>query len=182
MRIQKTEIPGLCVIETEPSFDERGSFSRIYCSKQYEALGLDVLPDQTSLSYNHQKGIIRGLHFQAPPFAESKIVTCATGAAFDVVLDLRSNSPMYGRALWFQLNENQGKSIYVPKGCAHGFQTLADHTLILYMISPAYNAKAAKGVRWDDPNFGIPWPLKNEAILSKKDRMLPLLSEIKNPF
>ena len=178
MRIEITEIPGLFIIESDTYFDDRGSFSRIHCHKEFEANGLDFHPEQSSLSFNKYRGTIRGLHFQAYPFSEAKFVTCIRGAAFDAVVDLRRSSPMFGKAFWFNLDANRSESIYVPKGCAHGFQTLTDETTLLYMISSSYQEKFAKGIRWNDPAFNIPWPIKDSVRLSERDQLLPLLNDL----
>ena len=178
MRFEPTEIPGLFVIESASNQDNRGSFCRIQCRQEFEAHGLIPYPEQSSLSYNRHRGTVRGLHFQEPPFSEAKLVTCVGGSAFDAVVDLRRASPMFGKALWFNLDAKQTKSIYVPEGCAHGFQTLADETTLLYMISTSYQEVAAKGVRWNDPEFDIPWPIKDFSYLSERDKLLPMFSDL----
>jgi len=178
MRFQTTDIAGVLIVKTEPSQDDRGSFSRLHCRQEFVDRGLMPYPEQSSLSHNRRRATVRGLHFQAPPFAEAKLVCCVTGAIFDVVVDLRHASPTFGRAEWFSLAADRTRMIYVPEGCAHGFQTLEDHTTLLYMISASYRASAARGIRWNDPALGIPWPLAEDALLSERDQSLPLISDI----
>jgi dTDP-4-dehydrorhamnose 3,5-epimerase len=182
MRFEPTEIGGVVRIESDPAGDARGFFARVHCSREFAGHGIDLAPAQTSLSSNRRRGTVRGLHYQVPPFAEAKLVCCVAGAAFDAVVDLRRASPTFGRALWLTLEAGRANMIYVPVGCAHGYQTLADDTTLLYMISAPYHAAAARGVRWDDPALAIPWPERANVFLSDRDKKLPLLAQLEADF
>lgn len=178
MRFLPTEIEGAFLIELKPIHDERGFFARTFCRDEFAAHGLEVEIVQCNLSSNKLRGTLRGLHFQAEPVAEAKIVSCARGAIFDVIVDLRPESASYGRSFCTDLDAEQHRLLYAPKGCAHGFQTLAPDTMVAYQMTAAYRPEAAHGVRWNDPTLAIPWPLP-EPILSPRDATLPLLSEIR---
>lgn len=168
MRFIPIELPGAFLLRPEPFEDERGSFSRLWCREEFANRGLDARLAQTSTSYNRRRGTLRGLHYQAAPHAEAKAVFCMRGEVFDVIVDLRRESPSYGR--WFSTLLRPGSdALYVPEGVAHGFQTLEDETLVLYSISVPYVASAARGVRWNDPRLKIPWPV-SEPIMSERDR------------
>jgi len=182
VKFQPTEIAGVFVVTSEPSSDPRGTFVRIHSRQEFEAKGLAPLPEQCSLSHNRRRGTVRGLHYQEPPHAEAKLVCCVSGAAFDAVVDLRCKSSTYGRALWFSLAADRSDMIYVPEGCAHGFQTLEDDTTLLYMISASYQADAARGIRWNDAALGIPWPEREAVFLSERDKLLPRLVDVETPF
>jgi dTDP-4-dehydrorhamnose 3,5-epimerase len=173
---RETELPGVFAIESEPQRDPRGSFQRVFCKSEFRRHGLDTEFDQESVSTNPRAGTVRGLHFQAAPHEEVKIVTCVTGALFDVVVDLRPGLH-YGKWAAFVLEGGSWRSIYIPKGCAHGFQTLADDTSLLYRMNEGYRAEDARGVRWNDPSLGIPWP-KPVTAMSDRDAALPHLSEL----
>jgi dTDP-4-dehydrorhamnose 3,5-epimerase len=153
-----TPITGAFVIEPERLDDERGHFARTYCRQQFEEHGLDPAIAQCSISFNARAGTLRGMHYQADPYAEAKLVRCTRGAICDVALDLRRDSPSYLRWYAVELSEEDGCALFVPAGCAHGFQTLRQESEILYQISVPYEPSAAHGVRWDDPAFGIEWP------------------------
>lgn len=182
MRFHATAIPGLMLIESQPSADERGFFARAYSRSEFAEHGIRLDADQTSVSYNRRRGTLRGLHYQVRPFAEAKLVCCVAGLAFDAVVDLRRASPAFGKAVWVELKASQANLVYVPEGCAHGYQTLEDDTTLLYAISAPYDAGAARGVRWDDPALGIPWPERKAVFLSERDRSLPLLSQLAAEF
>jgi dTDP-4-dehydrorhamnose 3,5-epimerase len=173
MKFLPLELGGAYLIELEPHRDERGFFARTWCREELEAHGLDPEIAQCSLSRNERAGTLRGLHFQRPPQAETKLVHCARGAIFDVIVDLRPGSPTC--AWWFgaELTEERGNAMYVPEGFAHGFQTLTDNVDVLYMISRPYAPAAAGGVRWDDPAFQIDWPEAAERTISDRDRGWP---------
>lgn len=158
MILSPTPIDGVYEVEPERIPDERGYFARTYCADEFAAAGLDPVIAQCSTSYNVRAGTLRGLHYQAAPHAESKLVRCTRGAVFDVAVDLRPDSPSYLRWHGIELSEANGVALFVPKGCAHGFQTLRDDSDVLYQISVAYEPGAGRGVRWDDPAFGIRWP------------------------
>jgi dTDP-4-dehydrorhamnose 3,5-epimerase len=147
------------LIDIEPREDERGFFARTWCRQELAAHGLDIELAQESLSFNRHRGTLRGLHFQRSPHEETKIVRCTRGAIFDVIVDLRPRSPTYLRWQGFELTAENRRAIYIPKGFAHGFQSLTDDTEIAYQISEFYAPQTAGGCRYDDPAFGIAWPL-----------------------
>jgi len=157
------------VVELEAVADERGFFARTWCAEEFRLRGLNSNLAQCSLSSNAQRGTLRGMHYQSEPHAEAKLVGCCAGAVYDVVLDLRPESPTYLRWFGAELTASNHKMLYVPAGCAHGFQTLVDASEVFYQISQAYRAESARGVRWNDPRFGIEWPLR-DPILSPRDR------------
>jgi dTDP-4-dehydrorhamnose 3,5-epimerase len=160
---------GTFIVQAEKIEDERGFFARSFCKKEFEEQGLDATIAQCSVAMNKKRGTIRGLHYQAPPCEETKVVSCLRGSLYDVVLDLRRNSRTYLQWAAEELHGDDYKMIFVPKGCAHGYQTLGDHTLVSYQMSEFYSPDSYRGVRWNDPAFGIEWPLPDAAIISKKD-------------
>jgi dTDP-4-dehydrorhamnose 3,5-epimerase len=176
VKFKEQWIPGVFVIEIEPRADERGFFARTWCAAELAAAGLDNTLAQCSVSYNARKGTLRGMHYQAEPYAETKIVRCTSGAIYDVVIDLRQGSPTHRRWLAIELTAERHNMLYVPKGLAHGFQTLTDAAGVYYHISVPYEPGAGRGVRWDDPAFGIEWPIEGP-ILSERDAALPLLAD-----
>jgi dTDP-4-dehydrorhamnose 3,5-epimerase len=159
-------------ISLEPHVDQRGFFARVFCEREFASYKLATKYVQWSISFNERKGTLRGMHFQLPPQQETKIVRCTKGSAYDVVLDLRRDSPTYLQWASFELTAGNHISVYVPPGCAHGFQTLEPKTELFYQISEFYDAVAASGVRWNDPLFGIKWPLP-DPILSEQDQFYP---------
>lgn len=168
------DIPGAFVLSGERFDDERGFFARLWSRDELVALGLVTEIAQCSLSHNARKGTLRGLHVQRAPHEEVKIVTCLRGELFDVVADVRRGSPTFGRWVGVQLEARTPRSVYVPAGCAHGFLTTADDTLVHYMISHRFAPECAAGLAWDDPRLGIRWPAA-PTIISEKDRHnLPL--------
>lgn len=166
-----TEVEGVYVIDPERIEDERGFFARTWNPEEFEAYGLETALAQCSISFNNKKGTLRGMHYQAAPHEEVKLVRCTAGAIHDVALDLRTGSPTFRHWTAADLTAENRRMLYVPKGCAHGFQTLEDATEVFYQISTAYAPESARGVRWDDPAFGIEWPLPVSAI-SDRDRHL----------
>jgi len=160
------------MIESEPVADERGLFARTWCQRELQAHGLESRLAQCSTSFNKHKGTLRGMHYQTPPFAETKIVRCTRGAIYDVIIDLRPQSPTYTRHFGAMLTADNRKSMYIPKGFAHGFQTLEDDTEVLYQMSAPHAPEHARGVRWDDPAFAIAWP-PAERIMSARDAGYP---------
>jgi dTDP-4-dehydrorhamnose 3,5-epimerase len=176
MSIEEHVLAGLFVIRPEPKRDARGFFLRTYCRKTLLSAGIDFVPAQSSQSHNEREGTLRGLHFQRPPHMEDKIVRCIRGAMFDAAVDIRPGSADFGRWAGLKLSEANGLALFIPKGFAHGFQTLAPETVVQYDIAPAYVASHAAGVRWDDPRIGIVWPQAAERIVSRRDAALPLLS------
>lgn len=156
-------------IELEPTVDERGFFARTWCAQEFKLRGLNPNLAQCSVSFNRQKGTLRGLHYQNEPYPEAKLVRCCSGSIYDVILDLRPTSPSYREWFAVELTAANRKMVYVPQGFAHGFQTLADETEVFYQISESYRPELAGGVRWDDPQFAIKWPVR-EPIISERDR------------
>jgi dTDP-4-dehydrorhamnose 3,5-epimerase len=157
------------VVELEAVADERGFFARTWCAEEFRLRGLNSNLAQCSLSSNARRGTLRGMHYQSEPYAEAKLIGCCAGAVYDVVLDLRPESPTYLRWFAAELTAGNHKMLYVPAGCAHGFQTRVDASEVFYQISQAYRAESARGVRWNDPRFGFEWPVR-DPILSPRDR------------
>ena len=176
MKFIETELKGAYIIEPERLEDERGFFARTFCQKEFEAQGLNPGLVQCSISHNKRKGTIRGMHYQVAPMAETRLVRCTKGAIYDVIIDLRTGSPTYCQSLAEDLDSENSRMIYIPEGFAHGFQTLEDDTEVFYQMSEFYSPEHARGVRWDDPAFGIRWPLDMK-IISKKDKNYPLMSQ-----
>jgi dTDP-4-dehydrorhamnose 3,5-epimerase len=154
--------------------DDRGFFARTWCAREFAEHGLEPALSQCSISFNKGRGTLRGLHYQASPYAEAKLVRCTRGAIFDVIVDLRPASATYLRHCAVTLTADNRDAIYVPKGCAHGFLTLEDESEVLYQMSSDYVPTAARGVRWDDPAFGIAWPTAPD-VIADRDRTWPLL-------
>jgi dTDP-4-dehydrorhamnose 3,5-epimerase len=173
--VRATELPGVALIELEPLRDERGSFARTFDAELFAAHGLDSRVVQCNSSYNARAGTLRGLHYQAAPHAEGKLVRCLRGRIFDVVVDLRPSSTTHCRWLGVELDAGGVRSLFVPAGCAHGFLTLLDHSEVHYQMSAPYVPSAARGVRFDDPAFAIRWPEPpgGQPILSARDRAFP---------
>jgi dTDP-4-dehydrorhamnose 3,5-epimerase len=171
--LTRLSLEGAYSIDPEPISDERGFFARWWDRVELAELGLSTEIAQCSVAWNERRGTLRGLHFQHPPHAEVKLVRCTRGAVWDVIVDLRPDSPTHARWQAVELTAENGRVLYVPEGFAHGYQTLVDHTETLYMISSPYAPDAASGVRWDDPAFGIDWPLAEATILSERDRNWP---------
>lgn len=166
----ETKLPGVYIIEVEKREDERGFFARTFCPQEFEAHGLNPRVAQCSISFNKKKGTLRGMHYQVAPFAETKLVRCTSGAIYDVAVDLRPDSLTHKQWVAVELTEDNRRAIYIPPGCAHGFQTLVDDTEVYYQISELYHPEASTGVRWDDPAFGVEWPILQGPILSERDR------------
>lgn len=168
-----TSLRGVFLVEPELLKDERGFFARTFCQDEFRKHGLEWQWEQCSISFNERAGTLRGMHYQSPPFAETKVVRCTKGAIYDVVLDLRAGSPSEGSWQAFELTEENRKMLYVPEDCAHGFQTLSDKTEVFYEISRMYSAEHSHGIRWNDPAYQIDWPLP-APILSQRDSNFPL--------
>lgn len=162
-------IKGLYLIEPEKQTDERGFFARMFCEKDFASKGLVSNFIQSSIAFNSKKGTLRGMHFQIAPHEETKIVRCTRGAIFDVVVDLRPNSPTFYKWFSVKLCPENRYMLYIPKGLAHGFQTLEDHTEVFYQMDHPYHPDSARGIRWDDPVMGITWPLP-VSVISNKDQ------------
>ena len=171
MIFRETPLPGAWILEPERFEDERGFFARTYCREEFLARGLDPTVAQCSVSYSHRRGTLRGLHFQIAPREEVKLVRVTRGAIWDVIVDLRPDSPTFRNHFSIVLSADQGNQLYIPKGMAHGFQTLEDATEVSYQISEPYAPESARGYRWDDPAFAIPWP-EAVTVISDKDRQL----------
>ncbi|MEM7232076.1 MAG: dTDP-4-dehydrorhamnose 3,5-epimerase family protein [Planctomycetota bacterium] len=175
MIFSKTTIPGAYRIDIDPIEDERGSFARTWCKKTLASLDLETDVEQSSVSYNRALGTLRGMHYQAPPAAETKIVGCSRGAIYDVILDLRVDSPTFLQWEAFTLTAANHAQLYIPEGVAHGFQTLEAGSEVSYQISTAYAPDRSFGFRHDDPAFGIEWPIPVSAI-SERDQNHPTFS------
>jgi dTDP-4-dehydrorhamnose 3,5-epimerase len=169
-----TELPlqGAHVIELEPRQDERGFFARGFCVNEFKQHGLKTEIVQANLSHNVRRGTVRGMHYQRAPFAEVKMVRCVNGAIFDAIIDLRPDSPTYLKWAGVELSRDNRRLLYVPEGFAHGYQSLTDDSEVLYMVTQFYSPQHEAAVRWNDPRFGIAWPL-GEVILSPKDAAHP---------
>ena len=172
MIFTETAVAGAWLVAPELAEDSRGFFARTWCECEFGARGLADRWAQCSISFNKQRGTLRGLHYQRPPHAEAKLVRCTVGAIYDVVLDLRRDSPTFLKHVGVELNASNRVMMYVPEGCAHGFQTLQDGTEVFYQISTSYAPEHAAGVRWDDPAFGISWPYPDPTV-SDRDRSYP---------
>lgn len=172
MIITALEIEGVFLVEPEPIEDERGLFARVFCEKTFAAHGLVERFTQHSVSYNALRGTLRGLHYQASPHGETKLVRCTAGAVFDVAVDLRRGSRTFGRHLSCELTAANRHALYIPAGCAHGFLTLADACEVFYEITPDFEPSAASGLVWNDPDLAINWP-SAPVIVGGKDRALP---------
>jgi dTDP-4-dehydrorhamnose 3,5-epimerase len=169
---QPTGLPGAYVIEPERLQDDRGYFARTFCQTDFAARGLDTRVAQCSVSFNRKKGTLRGMHYQIAPFEEVKVVRCIRGAIHDVIVDLRRDSASFKQHIAVRLDENNGKMLYIPVGFAHGFQTLKPDTEVAYQMSQVYSPEHARGVRWNDPAFGIAWP-EDERTILERDRNYP---------
>ena len=168
----ETSLPGAFLVEPEPLADNRGYFARTWCQREFAARGLTAKVAQCNISFSAKKGTLRGMHFQAPPYQEAKLIRCVAGSIYDVIIDLRRASPDFGRHTAVILRARESRSLFVPEGFAHGFQTLENETEVLYQMSEYYVRESARGVRWDDPAFGIEWPADTR-IISEKDRGYP---------
>jgi dTDP-4-dehydrorhamnose 3,5-epimerase len=173
VRFVETPVAGAMVVELERHEDERGFFARIWDPGELGSAGMTPDLAQASISRSTRAGTLRGMHFQASPHEEAKLVRCVRGAIFDVVLDLRPDSRTYLAWYGVRLDEDNGKALYVPEGCAHGFQTLVQDSDVLYLISSPYVAESSSGVRWDDPAFAIEWPEAAERTIGERDLAWP---------
>lgn len=178
MKFSPSDMPGVWVIELEPREDERGFLARTYCSREFAAQGLNTFWPQCNLTLTKARGMIRGMHLQADPKPEIKLIRCAAGAIFDVLVDVRRGSPTFGQWRSFELDAENRRMLYVPGGIAHGFQCLRKNSEVFYQMSEFYFPELARGIRWNDPAIGIRWPLKNPAV-SERDQALPLLADLR---
>ena len=167
-----TNLKGAYVIAPELLSDDRGFFARTFCSREFTQHGLNPTVSQCNVSFNKKKGTLRGMHYQAAPCEEAKLVRCTAGAIYDVIIDLRPNSATFKKWISVELNAENRKMLYIPEGLAHGFLTLTDDTEVFYQMSEFYSPEHARGVRWDDPSFNIQWPL-DISVMAEKDRQFP---------
>jgi dTDP-4-dehydrorhamnose 3,5-epimerase len=177
LKFLPTPIGGAFIVELEPLGDERGFFARSFCQEEFQKQGIDPRITQCNISFNQHRGTLRGLHYQVKPHEEAKLVRCTQGAIWDVIVDLRENSPT--RYRWFaaELTSENRRALYIPRGLAHGFQTLSDNSEVFYQMSEFYHPESSRGVRWDDPMIGITWPVDNP-VLSPRDKSYPLLERV----
>jgi dTDP-4-dehydrorhamnose 3,5-epimerase len=174
LKFLPTPLAGAYLVELEQLEDERGFFARSFCQNEFHALGLDTVVAQCNVSFNRRRGTLRGLHYQAAPHAEAKLVRCTRGAVWDVIVDLRKDSLTVRQWHAAELTADNRRALYIPAGFAHGFQTLADDSEVLYQMSEFYHPESARGVRWDDRTLAIRWPIK-DAVISPRDRAFPTL-------
>jgi dTDP-4-dehydrorhamnose 3,5-epimerase len=174
MIFTETPLKGAFILDLEPHTDSRGFFARVFCAVEFAAHGLNTSVAQSSLSWSRRRGTLRGMHFSVPPGAEAKLVRCIRGAIHDVIIDLRRESPTYRAHFAVELTAESRRALYIPEQFAQGFQTLTDDTEVYYQMSAFYDPACQRGVRYDDPAFGIAWPLPVTEI-SDKDRNWPLL-------
>jgi dTDP-4-dehydrorhamnose 3,5-epimerase len=167
MIFSPTSLAGAYVVELEPHRDVRGFFARTWCRREFQEHGLDAELAQCSISYNPRRGTLRGMHWQTPPSEEAKLVRCTTGAIYDVIIDLRPESPTYLKHVGVELSQGDRRALYVPRGFAHGLQTLKDDSEVLYQISEFFAPEHTRGIRWNDPTFGIEWPISDPIILER---------------
>lgn len=172
MQFTETEIKGAFILDAERIADERGFFARTWARDEFVAHGLNPDLAQCNLSYNHHKGTVRGMHWQAPPHGETKLVRCTQGGIYDVIVDIRADSPTYLTWIGVELTAENRRALYIPEGCAHGFQTLEDATEVFYMITEYYTPAAARGMRWNDPAIDVRWPL-DVTVISGRDAHYP---------
>lgn len=178
MKFAETELAGLWLIELELRQDERGFLARTYCEQEFAAHGLNTRWPQCNLTLTKQRGMIRGMHFQADPKPEIKLIRCVAGAVFDVLVDVRRNSATFGQWQAFELSAENRLTLYVPAGFAHGFQCLTDNCEVFYQMSEFYHADLGRGLRFNDPQVAIAWPIAKPT-LSNRDRNLPLLADFR---
>ncbi len=172
MIFRELAIAGAYLLLPERHEDARGFFARTFCRSEFEQRGLKAAVAQCNVSFNHRRGTVRGMHYQAPPSEEAKLVRCTRGAIWDVILDLRPGSASFRRHAGVELDADSRASLYVPAGVAHGFQTLADGAEVFYQMSEFFDPDAARGVRWDDPAFEISWP-QEITVISERDLAFP---------
>lgn len=174
MRFLPTPVTGAWLVEPEARSDERGSFARLWCQDDFAAQGLRADFVQSNASFNVKKGTLRGLHYQAAPHGEIKLISCVRGRVFDVIVDMRPASPTYRRWFGAELTPESRRMLYVPKECAHGYLTLEDATEVIYPVTMSYHPESERGLRWDDPTIGVEWPMA-PAVISTKDQEWKLL-------
>ena len=180
MIFKKTALKDAWIIDLNKLTDERGFFARSFCIKEFEDHGIKFPIAQSNVSYNYKKQTLRGMHYQLEPHGEAKLVRCTKGSIHDVIIDVRSDSPTYGKWIGVELSEKNYRMLYVPEGFAHGFITLEDETEVTYQVSEFYTPGAEQGIRWDDPAFSIEWPLEPKVISEKDKSWLPYKDVVKN--
>jgi dTDP-4-dehydrorhamnose 3,5-epimerase len=173
MIFEETKLPGAFVLDLERRGDDRGFFARTWCANELAGHGLNTRLVQANMSWNPRKGTVRGMHFQRAPHAETKLVRATRGAIYDVIIDLREESPTFAEWVGVELSAENGRALYVPEGFAHGFQTLVSDCEVHYLVTEFYTPSAEGGVRWNDPAFGIEWPDPENAFVSEKDAGWP---------
>jgi dTDP-4-dehydrorhamnose 3,5-epimerase len=169
MLFTETKLKGAYIVELEPRADERGFFARSWCAEEFEKRGLNPRLSQCNISFNHRRGTLRGMHYQTEPYPEAKLVRCTMGAVYDVIIDLRVDSPTFRQWFAIELSAENRRALYIPENFAHGFQTLADNSEVFYQMSEFFHPECACGLRWDDTAFSITWPIE-EKILAEKDK------------
>lgn len=177
----ETPLAGAYVIEPRIFRDQRGFFAETYNRRVFEAQGMNYDFVQDNHSFSRERGVIRGLHFQRPPFTQAKLVRVVLGRVYDIIVDLRRNSVTHGQWFGLELSQSDMRMLLVPRGFAHGFCTLTEETVVLYRVDAFYAPQADSGIRWDDPDLAIPWPVE-KPVLSDKDQRLPFLREIGDGF
>jgi dTDP-4-dehydrorhamnose 3,5-epimerase len=179
MRFTEVAVSGARVIDPEPRGDERGFFARLWCQDEFRRAGLTAEFRQCNSSFSVHRGTLRGLHYQAAPFEEVKLVRCVRGAVFDVVVDVRQGSPTFGRWFGIELTADNRRMLYVPGGCAHGYLTMEDGSEVEYPVSEPYHPEAERGIRWNDPAFRVEWPDVGTLTMSDKDKAWPDFTALK---
>lgn len=169
MIFKQTRLKGAYIIKIETIKDERGFFARTWCEEEFKKFDLNTRLAQCNISFNKKKGTLRGMHYQLPPYEETKLVRCIKGSIYDVIIDIRPDSSTFMQYITVELTEKNRKMLYIPEGFAHGFQTLEDNTEVFYQMSEFYHPEYARGIRWDDPAFNIKWP-KEPEVLGQKDK------------
>jgi dTDP-4-dehydrorhamnose 3,5-epimerase len=172
MRFAETALAGVVTVDLDAAQDERGFFARTFCEDEFRNAGITMQPRQTNVSHNIKAFTLRGMHYQAAPHGETKVVQCIRGRIFDVVVDLRSGSPTHRRWVGVELAPDLRRMLFIPEGCAHGFLTLEDESDVFYLMGSAYVPEAGRGVRWNDPAFGIVWPAPPR-VISARDGSYP---------
>ena len=172
MLFKETSLKGAFIVDDELREDERGFFARSWCENEFKEHGLTPHLAQCNISFNKKLGTLRGMHYQVSPFVEAKLVRCTKGAIYDVIVDLRPESPTFKQWFRVELTEENHRSVFIPAGFAHGFQTLQDNSEVFYQMSEFYHPECARGVRWNDPAFGIDWPI-DQQIISQRDQEYP---------
>lgn len=177
MLFTETKLKGAFIIDLELKSDDRGFFARTFCAKEFEAHGLKPAVSQCNMSFNHKAGTLRGMHYQVAPACETKLVRCTRGAVYDVIIDLRPDSPTYRQHIGVELSADNRRALYVPEMFAHGYQTLTDDAEVVYQVTEFYTPGYERGARYNDPAFGIEWPMP-VAVISDKDANWPLVEAV----